>query len=232
MVCNEQFMASNERANLVVGKRPEAIQLFIPGELGYFCPLCFKEGRIKNLEDIEMDESLEFSEYNGFLYCEECNLDIPTFFCLHINNGKKLSLYKFRFIDFCEKLICNKFTKNPNEKTYPFVIKYFSNLKKGKYQKPENLECPLCTSILKSTSLWGISRCEKCKYVIPDCFVYKFENRAELEKKIEMFLDFCEDIKCKHEETIEINNDGSWQLNKCIACDSDIWICLEKKRDE
>ncbi len=43
--------------------------LFAPIELGYACPICD-------------NEQLQFSEYASFMYCEKCNLDIPSCFCV------------------------------------------------------------------------------------------------------------------------------------------------------
>ena len=57
----------NNFAILVVGKR-DVENIEQPFELGYICPTC------KN-------KHLQWSEYNTFLYCGKCNLDIPSCFC-------------------------------------------------------------------------------------------------------------------------------------------------------
>ncbi len=65
----------NERAGQIMGMRMEgitggAIIIDFPCELGYACPICGCN-----------DERLEWSEYNGFLWCEACNKDIPSALC-------------------------------------------------------------------------------------------------------------------------------------------------------
>lgn len=44
-----------------------------PGELGYHCPVC--------VYDSPEDDRLDWSEYNGFLWCAECNTDYPSALC-------------------------------------------------------------------------------------------------------------------------------------------------------
>lgn len=68
---SKRGISKNQLAEEVMGKRKPVIPVFMPVELGYRCPLCKQEG-----------ETLEFSEYNGFLWCETCNLDIPSCLCV------------------------------------------------------------------------------------------------------------------------------------------------------
>ncbi len=66
--------SKNKRAEDVVGKRSVdkgAIIFGFPLELGYQCPVCKKC----------KDESLEWSEYNGFIWCRTCNKDYPSCLC-------------------------------------------------------------------------------------------------------------------------------------------------------
>lgn len=66
--------STNERAEKLIGKRdlPEGTVIFdMPHELGYQCPVC----------KLPEDEYLNFSEYNGFLWCERCDKDYPSVLC-------------------------------------------------------------------------------------------------------------------------------------------------------
>lgn len=71
-------VSTNEKAERVMGKRGTAV-VFIdyPCELGYRCPVCKREG--------ERDELLEWSEYEGFIWCPECNRDYPSCFCVPLD---------------------------------------------------------------------------------------------------------------------------------------------------
>lgn len=72
---NKQIYSKNECAEKIVGLRGkqgciDGIIFDFPCELGYKCPVCKRE-----------DDQLEWSEYNGFLYCHICNKDFPTVLC-------------------------------------------------------------------------------------------------------------------------------------------------------
>lgn len=75
----EDKTSKDEYAELVVGKRPlnRGVLFYQPCELGYHCPVC----KYENVTDGEFDERLHFSEYNGFLWCQECNKDYPSTIC-------------------------------------------------------------------------------------------------------------------------------------------------------
>jgi len=64
----------------------DAIPFDQPAELGYVCPLC--QNKPYNKESGCFDERLHWSEYEGFLWCSVCNLDIPTCFCVSNLNKK------------------------------------------------------------------------------------------------------------------------------------------------
>lgn len=69
--------SKNERAEKIVGYRGnkghiDGIIFDFPCELGYVCPVCKNE---------QWDERLEWSEYNGFVYCSVCNKDYPSVLC-------------------------------------------------------------------------------------------------------------------------------------------------------
>lgn len=65
--------SENKKAEKIVWKRhiwSNTIAIDLPIELWYTCPFC----KIAS-------ERLDWSEYNWFLYCYECNQDYPTCLC-------------------------------------------------------------------------------------------------------------------------------------------------------
>jgi len=52
-------------------KRSNGLAIDLPHELGYQCPLCKEAG-----------EGLDWSEYEGFIWCYDCKLDIPSCLCI------------------------------------------------------------------------------------------------------------------------------------------------------
>ncbi len=71
----ENEISKDTRAADYLGIRGEGQPLFGPHEIGYVCPICDKGDEV----------NLHFSEYNGFLWCKNCNIDIPS--CLCVKNG-------------------------------------------------------------------------------------------------------------------------------------------------
>jgi len=75
-------ISQNDRAGEIMGMREEtlkgAMPIDLPCELGYHCPICKHESII----DGTFDERLHWSEYNSFLWCAVCNLDIPSCLCI------------------------------------------------------------------------------------------------------------------------------------------------------
>jgi hypothetical protein len=69
-------VSKNQKALELLGYRneghPGANALFGPAELGYACPIC----GLKNYD------RLDWSEYAGFIWCPDCNLDIPSCLCV------------------------------------------------------------------------------------------------------------------------------------------------------
>lgn len=70
--------STNERAERLLGRRdehgPVGLVLFAPVEMGYACPI--------HKQSIDKDpDSLHWSEYNSFLWCEHCNRDYPSALC-------------------------------------------------------------------------------------------------------------------------------------------------------
>lgn len=72
--------STNELAKKIMGKRkisPGTIIFDAPFELGYHCPKC----KYKTVVGGEYDERLDWSEYNGFIWCRICNKDYPSAIC-------------------------------------------------------------------------------------------------------------------------------------------------------
>jgi len=84
-------ISQNDRAGEIVGMRDMkgAVPLDLPCELGYHCPVC----KYESIIDGNYDERLHWSEYNGFLWCAVCNLDIPSCLCKpNIESATKIYL--------------------------------------------------------------------------------------------------------------------------------------------
>lgn len=82
--------AKNEKAAKICGYRGPGTPIYFPWELGFSCPICMKPvpkefNKIFD-ENGDIDElywdRLAFSEYNGFMFCKWCNIDIPSYMCL------------------------------------------------------------------------------------------------------------------------------------------------------
>ncbi len=73
--------SKNPEAERIVGLRNGGKRMGIifdfPCELGYHCPVC----KYKDPKD-DYDERLEWSEYNGFIWCRVCNKDYPSCLCM------------------------------------------------------------------------------------------------------------------------------------------------------
>lgn len=99
-------ISTNEKAAEIMGYRPTAtkegktIIIFDqPPELGAHCPVC----KYENVVNGDFDERLQWSEYNGFMYCSECNKDYPSAFCYLENIDHAIHI----FLDTVESI------KNP-----------------------------------------------------------------------------------------------------------------------
>ena len=84
-------MSTDERLQQIMGYRvdPDSeikpIPIDSPCELGYWCPIC----KVPPVApDGEFDERLTWSEYRGFLWCYECELDIPSALCVRLDVEK------------------------------------------------------------------------------------------------------------------------------------------------
>lgn len=76
----------HERAGDLMGFRPTNVVPFdMPVEMGYWCPVC----RVASPNDEgEYDERLQWSEYQGFLWCSVCNYDYPSALCVNLTAAK------------------------------------------------------------------------------------------------------------------------------------------------
>ncbi|MGO3878234.1 MAG: hypothetical protein ACTJHM_03755 [Agrococcus casei] len=78
MTEEDSAYSTNDHAERVMGRRiingPVGVILFAPVELGYSCPI--------HKQSIEHSaETLHWSEYNSFLWCELCDRDYPSALC-------------------------------------------------------------------------------------------------------------------------------------------------------
>ena len=66
--------SKNDRAEKLMGLRnPDYVSVDTPLDLNYRCP---------NDYISTVTHYLEWSEYNGFIWCEGCNKDYPSCICL------------------------------------------------------------------------------------------------------------------------------------------------------
>lgn len=72
MADKQQGESKNKVAEQLLGLRMKGTPLFAPHELGYACPICGASNEVE----------LDFSEYNCYLYCHKCNIDIPSCLCV------------------------------------------------------------------------------------------------------------------------------------------------------
>ena len=75
--------SKNQRAQNICGLRDtNGMTMDMPTELGYQCPVC----------KLQNDELLDWSEYETFLWCQRCNKDYPSCFCL-IDMDRSINTY-------------------------------------------------------------------------------------------------------------------------------------------
>lgn len=98
--------STNPLAAKIAGKRGKGEPLMMPWEMDYNCPVCHQhcslcEGSRSHGDNF--DDSLCFSEYNYFMWCPKCNIDIPSMLCLRANTKEKVRWYTERFLDMLTK---------------------------------------------------------------------------------------------------------------------------------
>jgi len=105
-------MSVNEAAEQIVGRRGadnnHATPICDAWELGCECPLCWTKVKFDKAGDLNEGEIMTFSEYDGFVWCPNCNLDIPFFLCIPPTwyEGKRERVeYQIRnFLDYIKKM--------------------------------------------------------------------------------------------------------------------------------
>lgn len=84
--------STNKLAEKIVGKRivPTGLSIIFdePCSLDYHCPVC----KYEHIVDGNFDERLQWSEYNGFIWCSVCNVDYPSVLC-QPNIEKAIEIY-------------------------------------------------------------------------------------------------------------------------------------------
>lgn len=93
-------VSKDPRIEKIAGRREPGLPYQIPFELDFFCPVCGTEP----IKQKKFDDSLDFSEYRYFMYCPNCNLDIPTFLCLRANTKEKVEIYTERYLDMIKEI--------------------------------------------------------------------------------------------------------------------------------
>ena len=81
--------STNDRAKELMGERMDGrttgvMPIDLPCELGYHCPVC----KYRRQSNGAYDERLQWSQYNGFLWCAVCNRDYPSALCHPIKPSK------------------------------------------------------------------------------------------------------------------------------------------------
>jgi len=85
--------SKDKEVEKVCGLRDPGLAYQLPWELDYYCPIC---GKSPTLE--KFDEKFDFSEYRYFMYCPNCDIDIPSFLCLKANTKEKVKMYTERYL--------------------------------------------------------------------------------------------------------------------------------------
>ena len=79
--------SKNNRAKRVVGMRiGSGYTDLVPN----FCPLC--------------GAGLKLSEYNHFIWCPSCDIDMPEILCYHPTNVEQIKVFTNRFLDTIEEV--------------------------------------------------------------------------------------------------------------------------------
>jgi len=90
--------SKNKEAKKICGLRSTKGTPFdLPCELDYCCPICHPKIR-------QFDETLSFSEYDFFMYCPDCNIDIPSMLCLKADTKKAVEIYTERFLGIIKQV--------------------------------------------------------------------------------------------------------------------------------
>ena len=103
-----QLIHKSKKIEEVCGLRKGGIPFQFAWELDYHCPICGTEPIQLDLNEDEFELlHITFSEYNYFMYCYRCNLDIPSFLCLKANSRKAIQIYTERYLKMIESIKSN-----------------------------------------------------------------------------------------------------------------------------
>ena len=95
-----------KKAEKICGLRDRGTPFDLPCELDYNCPICHAKCKIcsgeQKTKELIHDETLQFSEYNYFMYCPKCNIDIPSLLCLRANTKRAVEIYTKRFLEMIQ----------------------------------------------------------------------------------------------------------------------------------
>ena len=85
MVNYNTIQSKNPNVQMIMGIRgagEHGTPILDPWEMGFECPICHTKMEFDKLGELKHESwLLRFSEYNAFVYCPKCNLDMPTLFC-------------------------------------------------------------------------------------------------------------------------------------------------------
>jgi len=127
----EREYSKNERAEKLVGKRlTDGIIIDFPCELDYHCPVC----KYEQIKGGNYDERLDWSEYEGFIYCHKCNKDYPSCLCMP-DKEKATKIY----LDCIEELLSES-KKEGSKETAELALKGIDILSKQYGTKDEAKE--------------------------------------------------------------------------------------------
>lgn len=117
------MISKNKRAEKILGKRIIG-QIEIDRNFDYKCPIC--EGEV------------QLSEYNEFMWCPICNLDIPEVFCCKIYGKEHSKILIDKFLNFVENVKRNPSLSNFAEDMYAKTL--LANLIANILNQSENKE--------------------------------------------------------------------------------------------
>jgi hypothetical protein len=85
MIDYNTIQSKNPNVQLIMGIRgagQHGNPIMEPWELGFECPICHTKSDFDKSGNLKHENQLlRFSEYNAFLWCPKCNIDLPTMFC-------------------------------------------------------------------------------------------------------------------------------------------------------
>jgi hypothetical protein len=161
----KEQQSKNLKAEEIVGKREGGTPFQEPWEMDYACPLCTppitehsevfdKEGNVK-----PEYERLHFSEYQGFMWCEHCNADIPSLLCLSARSLKQLDIYTERYLELLTEFKARIFRNlTPEERDMQTLQTKIHDLENNLRLEREEYfwKKDLLNTILKESWLWRV----------------------------------------------------------------------------